>query len=260
MRDRLGGVLYVGKASSLRSRVSSYFSSPSGLQPKIRNMVRKVADFDFITTESEQEALILECNLIKQHKPHYNARLKDDKSYPFIKIDVSEDFPLVYITRRVAKDGARLTLSDIHEDRAAALAAELGAETAAPDAVMSIACDVFSPNALGAVLDDEGIARLDCQIVAGGANNQLKRPEHGPMLAQRGILYAPDYVINAGGIISVTLEYLCRRDNAPCDINEVRKRIALIPGRLEQIWRQSDETGVSPDQVADRMAQELIGR
>ena len=140
------------------------------------------------------------------------------------------------------------------------MAAELGAETAAPDAVMSIACDVFSPNALGAVLDDEGIARLDCQIVAGGANNQLKRPEHGPMLAQRGILYAPDYVINAGGIISVTLEYLCRRDNAPCDINEVRKRIALIPGRLEQIWRQSDETDVSPDQVADRMAQELIGR
>ena len=164
------------------------------------------------------------------------------------------------VARLLAKDGARLTLSDIHEDRAAALAAELGAETAAPDAVMSIACDVFSPNALGAVLDDEGIARLDCQIVAGGANNQLKRPEHGPMLAQRGILYAPDYVINAGGIISVTLEYLCRRDNAPCDINEVRKRIALIPGRLEQIWRQSDETDVSPDQVADRMAQELIGR
>ena len=72
---------------------------------------------------------------------------------------------------------------------------------------------------------------------------------------------APDYVINAGGIISVAMEYLCRRDGAEaCDINEVRKRIALIPGRLEQIWQESDKTGVSPDQVADRMAQKLIGR
>ena len=107
MRDRSSNVLYVGKASSLRNRLASYFSSPSNLPLKIRTMVGKVADFEFITTESEQEALILECNLIKQHKPHYNARLKDDKSYPFIKIDVSEEFPLVYITRRVAKDGAR---------------------------------------------------------------------------------------------------------------------------------------------------------
>ena len=107
MRDDGGKVLYVGKAASLRHRVSSYFSSPFGLLPKIRTMVGKVADFDVIVTESEQEAVILECNLIKEHKPTYNARLKDDKSYPFIKIDVSEDFPLVYITRRVAKDGAR---------------------------------------------------------------------------------------------------------------------------------------------------------
>ena len=125
---------------------------------------------------------------------------------------------------------------------------------------MGTACDVFSPNALGAILDDAGIARLDCVIVAGGANNQLAREHHGAVLAERGILYAPDYVINAGGIISVTLEYLCRCEKAPCDINEVRKRIALIPGRLEQIWQESDASGVSPDQVADRMAQKLIGR
>ena len=107
MRDRSGEVLYVGKATSLRHRLRSYFNSPTGLQPKIQNMVRKVADFDFILTESEQEALILESNLIKRYKPSYNARLKDDKSYPFIKIDLSEDFPLVYITRRVTKDGSR---------------------------------------------------------------------------------------------------------------------------------------------------------
>ncbi|EDL47945.1 Glu/Leu/Phe/Val dehydrogenase dimerization domain-containing protein [Erythrobacter sp. SD-21] len=164
------------------------------------------------------------------------------------------------VARLLAKEGAKLTLSDIHVDRCKALAAELDAECVGPDAIMAVACDVFSPNALGAILDEEGIAKLDCKVVAGGANNQLKRPEHGPMLAKRGILYAPDYVINAGGIISVTLEYLCRNDEAPCDINEVRKRIALIPGRLEQIWQESDKTGVSPDQVADKLAQELIGR
>ena len=164
------------------------------------------------------------------------------------------------VARLLAKDGAKLTLSDINEDRAGKLADELGAATAAPDAVMSVSCDVFSPNALGAILDDEGIARLDTPIVAGGANNQLARAQHGAMLAERGILYAPDYVINAGGIISVTLEYLCRRHGDPCDINEVRKRIALIPGRLEEIWRESDASGVSPDLVADRMAQKLIGR
>ncbi|WP_338445746.1 Glu/Leu/Phe/Val dehydrogenase dimerization domain-containing protein [Pelagerythrobacter marensis] len=164
------------------------------------------------------------------------------------------------VARLLAKDGARLTLSDIDESRAAALAEELGAATAPPDAVMSVSCDVFSPNALGAILDDEGIARLDTPIVAGGANNQLARAHHGRMLAERGILYAPDYVINAGGIISVTLEYLARRNGEPSDINEVRKRIGRIPDRLEEVWRKSDASGESPDVVADRMAQELIGR
>ncbi|GMN12324.1 Leu/Phe/Val dehydrogenase [Altererythrobacter sp. MTPC7] len=164
------------------------------------------------------------------------------------------------VAKLLAQDGARLTLSDIHEDRARELAIELDAEVAAADAIMSTSCDVFSPNALGAILDDEGIARLDCPIVAGGANNQLARAHHGEQLAERGILYAPDYVINAGGIISVTMEYLCRCHGEPCDINEVRKRLALIPGRLEEIWAESDSSGVSSDVVADRMAQKLIGR
>ena len=106
-QDDAGEVLYVGKAASLRNRVGSYFSSVPNVVPKIRNMMRRVADFEFIVTETEQEALILECNLIKERQPQYNARLKDDKSYPFIKIDVSEDFPQVYITRRVPNDGSR---------------------------------------------------------------------------------------------------------------------------------------------------------
>ena len=164
------------------------------------------------------------------------------------------------VARLLAKDGAKLTLADIDAARAEALARELGGDAVASDAIMGVSCDVFSPNALGAILDDEGIARLDCKIVAGGANNQLARAAHGPVLAQRGILYAPDYVINAGGIISVTLEYLARTDGQPCDVNDVRERIALIPDRLETIWQESDRTGQSPDQVADRMAQDLIGR
>ncbi|MCP9223591.1 amino acid dehydrogenase [Erythrobacter sp. LQ02-29] len=164
------------------------------------------------------------------------------------------------VARLLAKDGAKLTLSDIDEDRAARIASELGADTVSPDRIMGVACDVFSPNALGAILDDEGIARLDCAIVAGGANNQLARAHHGKVLADRGILYAPDYVINAGGIISVTLEYLCRTEGQPCDINEVRKRIAQIPERLIEIWQESERSDLSPDVVADRMAQERIGR
>ena len=107
MRDEQQQVLYVGKAASLRDRLRSYFASRSNLEPKIRNMVDRVSDFEYILTESDQEAVILECNLIKRHKPPYNARLKDDKSYPFIKIDLSENFPQVYITRNVAKDGSR---------------------------------------------------------------------------------------------------------------------------------------------------------
>lgn len=164
------------------------------------------------------------------------------------------------VARLLARDGAKLTLADINRDRAEALADELGGEAVETDAVMGVACDVFSPNALGALLDDEGIARLEAPIVAGAANNQLARPEHGDALVARGVLYAPDYVINAGGIISVALEYLCRQDGAPCDINEVRKRIALIPDRLEDIWRESDASGQSPAAIADAMAQKLIGR
>jgi leucine dehydrogenase len=164
------------------------------------------------------------------------------------------------VARLLAKDGARLTVADVDARRAKALANEVDGQAVAADQVMGVACDVFSPNALGAILDEEGIARLDCQVVAGGANNQLARPEHGELLHERGILYAPDYVINAGGIINVSLEYLCRQHGQPCDINEVRKRIAQIPDRLAEIWRESEKSKQSPGVVADAMARKLIGR
>jgi len=162
--------------------------------------------------------------------------------------------------RLLAEAGARLTLADVDAGRAAALAGELGGETVAADAIMDIECDVFSPCALGAILDDAGIARLRAPIVAGGANNQLARPQHGPKLAARGILYAPDYVINGGGIIAVALEYLARRDGLRCGIAEVHAKLDEIPVRLETIWAEADASCRSSDQVADAMAQRLIGR
>lgn len=164
------------------------------------------------------------------------------------------------VARLLAGEGARLTLADINAERASALAAELGASAVAADAIMDIECDVFSPNALGAILDDVGIARLRAPIVAGGANNQLARAEHGAKLAARDILYAPDYVINGGGIIAVSLEYLAREKGQPCTRAEVMRRLDEIPVRLESIWAEADASGISSDQVADAMAQRLIGR
>ena len=164
------------------------------------------------------------------------------------------------VARLLAKDGAKLTLADIHADRVTALAQELGAEVVAPDAILTTECDVLSPNALGAILDEESIAALNTQIIAGGANNQLARAHHGKALFERGVLYAPDYVINAGGIISVATEYLGRRDGKLASVDDVNALIEKIPARLEQIWQSSDASATSPDVVADQMAQELIGR
>lgn len=162
--------------------------------------------------------------------------------------------------RLLARAGAALTLADVDNARASALAGELDAQTVPADAIMDVACDVFSPNALGAILDDEGIARLQAPIVAGGANNQLARPEHGAMLAERGILYTPDYVINGGGIIAVTMEYLARRDGQACDVAQVHEAVEAIPARLHAIWDEAVSSGRTPDVVADAMAQRLIGR
>lgn len=107
MKDARNEVLYVGKASVLRNRLRSYFGSPAGHPPKIRRMMSLMTDFEFIVTDTEAEALILENTLIKRYRPHFNARLKDDKTYPYLKIDLTEEFPRVYITRQVGNDGAR---------------------------------------------------------------------------------------------------------------------------------------------------------
>ncbi|MDB5681068.1 MAG: amino acid dehydrogenase [Sphingomonas bacterium] len=159
------------------------------------------------------------------------------------------------LAKLLAKDGAKLTLADVNADRAKALAAELGADTVATDEILSLQADIVSPNALGAILTEQSIAALNTRVIAGGANNQLATREDGARLHARGILYAPDYVINAGGIINVGLEYLGQGDQA-----EVEARIARIPERLVEVWDESDRTGAPSSDVADAIARRLIGR
>jgi leucine dehydrogenase len=152
-------------------------------------------------------------------------------------------------------DGASLSIADVDEERASTLAAQVNGKVVSPDDVLGLQADVLSPNALGAILDEATIPALNAPVIAGGANNQLATPEDGVRLQERGILYAPDYVINAGGIINVCTEYL--RDG---DASLVRSRIEAIPDRLEQIWSESADTGRDPQAVADATARRLIGR
>jgi leucine dehydrogenase len=159
------------------------------------------------------------------------------------------------VSYHAVAEGARLSIADVDEDKAQKLADEVGGTVVAPEEILGLEADVLSPNALGAILNSTTIANLKVPIVAGGANNQLAKPEDGEALQTRGILYAPDYVINAGGIINVCTEYLGDGDS-----HLVRERIQGIPLRLEQIWAESQASGRDPAAVADAMAQKLIGR
>jgi excinuclease ABC subunit C len=107
MKGASGNIMYVGKAANLLSRVRSYFTAGQKLSPKLARLVSRVANLDFFVTASEQEALILELNLIKRHRPRFNVRLKDDKTFPYLKIDINHDWPRVYVTRRLEENGGR---------------------------------------------------------------------------------------------------------------------------------------------------------
>ena len=159
------------------------------------------------------------------------------------------------VAAHASNEGARLSIADVDQAKAQKLADRVGASVVAPDEILKLEADVLSPCALGAILDEESIPQLKVPVVAGGANNQLATPADGPRIHERGILYAPDYVINAGGIINVCTEYL--RDG---DSSLVRQRIEGIPDRLEQVWAESADSGRDPATVADAMAQRLIGR
>ena len=159
------------------------------------------------------------------------------------------------VALHAAAEGAKLSIADLDPAKAKKLADAADAKVVAPEEILALEADVLSPNALGAIFDEESIAALRVPVVAGGANNQLATPGDGTRLHARGILYAPDYVINAGGIISVCTEYLGDGDETL-----VRERVEGIPTRLEHIWAESEASGRDPAAVADAMAQRLIGR
>jgi leucine dehydrogenase len=159
-----------------------------------------------------------------------------------------------HLGRRLVDAGATLTLCDVNDDKVRSVAKDLGAAVCAPDAVYDLDVDVYAPCALGATLNDKTIPRLKCKVVAGAANNQLHEPRHGEALKARGIAYAPDYVINAGGIINVGDEF------APGGYDEPRatKKVEGIYDTLKRILALSRETGVTTAVAADRLAEEIL--
>ncbi len=156
------------------------------------------------------------------------------------------------LARLLRAEGASLVVADLDERRLACACRELGARAVEPEALLFEAIDVLAPCALGAVLDAESIPRLHAEIVAGAANNVLASERDGDRLAARGILYAPDYVINAGGIIHIAAELLHR------DGGWVDERIEGIAARLDAIFRESDRIGVPPHRIADEQARRKL--
>ena len=157
------------------------------------------------------------------------------------------------LARELAAAGARLLLSDLDEERARTLAHELDAGAVPAGDVYGTECDVFAPCAVGGVLNDDSIPRLRCAIVAGSANNQLAEERHADALHERGILYAPDYVINAGGALAFGLLHL-----GTTDLDELRREVAGLEERLSEIFRESEEADASPAHAARRLAEERL--
>lgn len=160
------------------------------------------------------------------------------------------------LCRFLHEAGARLIVSDIKTELTEEAAARFGAALATPGEILFAEADVIAPCALGAVLDDVTIPRLKATVVAGAANNQLAEDRHGQMLLDRGILYAPDYVINAGGIIDIDEV----RADGGYDESHALDRCAAIYGTLMDLFRRAEADGATTNLTADRMAQEILAR
>lgn len=161
------------------------------------------------------------------------------------------------LCRLLHGEGARLTVTDIDPGRVGRAAKELSATPCTPEAIFDVEADVFAPCALGAILDDGTISRLRVRIVAGSANNQLAEDRHGEALADRGVLYAPDYVINAGGLISVGREAL-GRDGSGFDRERVLAEVTRIGETLHEVFDRAGLDRLPTNVVADRIAQERL--
>ena len=158
------------------------------------------------------------------------------------------------LAERLVEAGAKVIVADRKEERVRQLADELGVETAEESSILATECDVLAPCALGGVLDDHSIPKLRCRIVAGAANNQLMKPQHGQALAERDVLYAPDYVINAGGIINVSVEF----HEGGYDENDALSKIERIPQALKELWTIAKEEHIPPSKAADRLAERIL--
>lgn len=156
------------------------------------------------------------------------------------------------LCRRLSDAGARLVIADPNPARRDRLAAILGAKVVDVDAIASVQAEIFAPCALGGVLNRDSVRAMKAKLVCGAANNQLAAPEVGDMLRDRGIAYAPDYVVNAGGIISVSAEYLGE------DESDVEARVGQIAPRVAALLDRAAREGRSPAAVADEMAEEVI--
>lgn len=148
--------------------------------------------------------------------------------------------------------GAKLLVSDIDAQGPALAAQRFGAEIVKPEKMQNVSMDVFAPCALGGILTEEAIPNLRASIVCGAANNQLATAMQGRQLADRGVLYAPDYLVNAGGIINVAAEYLRETTDS------VETRVAQIPARLMQLVRRSETENTATNLLADRMARDIV--
>ena len=158
-----------------------------------------------------------------------------------------------YLCERLHAAGASLVVADLDESRVQRVCHEFAATSVSTDDILFQDVDVVSPCALGAVLDESSIPRIKARIVAGGANNQLRTPGDGKRLTEAGILYAPDYVINGGGIINVACEYY-----GDVDDNGVMELVAKIGPRLAAIFEEADRTGEPTNEIADRQARKII--
>jgi leucine dehydrogenase len=158
------------------------------------------------------------------------------------------------LARMLHQAGAELTVADISPERTARAASEFAAKVVSVSNIHKTQAEVFAPCALGGVIDERTIEELNCRMICGCANNQLATPAQGERLHDLGVIYCPDYVVNAGGIIAVMAEYAGDAESL------VKARVMNIPGRTDEILALSERRDEAPNQVADRMAQELIGR
>lgn len=157
-----------------------------------------------------------------------------------------------YLAQELHRAGARLTVTDVNKEAVDRCVAEFGAAAVAPDAIYGVACDVFAPCALGAILNDATLPQLQCKIIAGASNNQLAEDRHGVAVKAAGILYAPDYAINAGGLMNVAQEF------KGYDAEAARKKCATIYDTMLEIFERAAREDLPPNVVADKIVEEMI--